>query len=213
LPLKYGDGSGEDPPQCEAASQGAAPTPRTSNKDEMTEHTAMDDRFDRRELLLHLGDILAALNCLSGTNEPNAPVAHLVRKHASLQDFAFLTALAPEITVVDFSARAARSFFLWPTALLEAELDRDALASTVLRNLFDGNPDGWNAYISHVQKKVKWFGAGLSSSRKEALAESPRDAAKEAGSLEAPASAAPAGDVAASKEKRGWPWPEPKSKS
>ncbi|MFM0666965.1 hypothetical protein [Paraburkholderia sediminicola] len=173
----------------------------------------MDDRFDRRELLLHLGDILAALNCLAGTNEPGALVAHLVRKHASLQDFAFLKALAPKMTVAEFSARAARSFFLWPTELLEAELNRDALASTVQHNLFDGNPDGWNAYIGYVQKKVKWFGTGLSNNKKDALAEPSHDAPNEAGSVEAEDMALPAVEVEVRGEKRGWPWPEPSSTS
>jgi hypothetical protein len=35
----------------------------TASTDAMNGGTAMDDRFDRRELLLHLGDILEALNC------------------------------------------------------------------------------------------------------------------------------------------------------
>jgi hypothetical protein len=179
----------------------------------MNRHTAMDDRFDRRELLLHLGDILAALNCLSGTNEPDASVAHLVQKHASLRDFAFLTALAPKMTVAEFSTRAARSFFPWPTELLEAELNRDALASTVQQNLFDGNPDGWNAYIGYVQKKIKWFGTGLSNSNKDALAEPSHDAANAVGSVEAPVMAVPAAEAEVPNEKRGWPWPEPRSTS
>ncbi|MFM0220913.1 hypothetical protein [Paraburkholderia dipogonis] len=173
----------------------------------------MDDRFDRRELLLHLGDILAALNCLAGTNEPNASVAHLVQKHASLQDIAFLKALAPKMTAAEFSARAARSFFLWPTELLEAELNQDALASTVQHNLFDGNPDGWNVYIGYVQKKVKWFGTGLSNNKKDAPAEPSHGARTEAGSVEAAVMAVPAAEAAVPNEKRGWPWPEPRPTS
>lgn len=179
----------------------------------MTGHSAMDDRFDRRELLLHLGDILAALNCLNDANEPGAAVAHLVRKHASLQDFAFLKALAPTMTVAEFSTRAGRSFILWPSELLEAELDRDALASAVQRNLFDGNPDGWNAYVGCLRKKVKWFGTGLSNHRKAAPAEPSRDVSNEVGPVDAPAKVVPAAEVNACDEKRGWPWPEPRSTS
>lgn len=184
-----------------------------NRKDEMNEHTAMDDRFDRRALLLHLGDILAALNGLAGTNEPGASVAQLARKHASLQDFVFLGAVAPDMTVAEFSARAARSFFLWPRVLLEAELDRDALASTVQHGLFDGNPDGWNAYVGYVQKTVKWFGSGLSNNKKNALTEPSYDAANAADSVESPVMAVTAVDVETRNEKRGWPWPEPRSTS
>ncbi|WP_168789611.1 hypothetical protein [Paraburkholderia aromaticivorans] len=173
----------------------------------------MDDRFDRRELLLHLGDILAALSCLNDANEPGASVAHLAQKHASLQDFAFLRALAPTMTVAEFNTRVARSFFLWPSELLEAELNRDGLASTVQQNLFDGNPDGWNAYIGYVQKKVKWFGVGLSNHGKDALAEPSHDVANEVGPVEAPVKVVPAAEVDAREEKKGWPWPKPRSTS
>jgi hypothetical protein len=97
--------------------------------------------------------------------------------------------------------------------LLEAELNRDALASTVQQNLFDGNPDGWNAYIGYVQKKVKWFGTGLSNSKKDALAEPSHDAANAVGSVEAPVMAVPAAEAEVPNEKRGWPWPKPRSTS
>ncbi|PRX36393.1 hypothetical protein B0G75_101582 [Paraburkholderia sp. BL18I3N2] len=173
----------------------------------------MDDRFDRRELLLHLGDILAALNCLNDANEPGATVAQLVQKHASLQDFAFLHALPPTMTATEFGTRVARSFFSWPSELLEADLNRDTLASTVQQNLFAANPDGWNAYLGYVQKKVKWFGTGLSNHGKDALAEPSHDVPNEVSPFEAPAKLAPAAEVNARGEKRGWPWPEPRSKS
>ncbi|RKR36850.1 hypothetical protein [Paraburkholderia sp. BL17N1] len=173
----------------------------------------MDDRFDRRELLLHLGDILAALNCLNDANEPGAAVAHLVQKHASLQDFAFLKALAPTMTVAEFSTHVGRSFFLWPSELLAAELNRDALASAVQRNLFDGNPEGWNAYAGYLRKKVNWFGTGLSNHSKDAPAEPLRDVPNEVGPVDAPAKVVPAAEVNARDEKRGWPWPGPRSTS
>ncbi|WNC93488.1 hypothetical protein RI103_22055 [Paraburkholderia sp. FT54] len=171
----------------------------------------MDDRFDRRELLLHLGDILDALNCLARTNEPGALVAHLMQGNDSLQDFEFLRTLAPEMTVAEFIKGAASAFFPWPAELLEAELNRDGLASTVQHNLFGGNPDGWNAYISGVQKKVKWFGAGLANMNKNAPAEASRDVTDAATLVEAPVMGVATVDVL--NEKRGWPWPEPRSTS
>jgi hypothetical protein len=42
-----------------------------------TGHTVKDDQFDRRELLLHLGDMLEALSCLDKTDRPDAPAAQL----------------------------------------------------------------------------------------------------------------------------------------
>jgi hypothetical protein len=78
-----------------------------------------------------------------------------------LQEFVYLLALAPKMTVAEFGARVASAFFLWPKELLEAELNRNALASTIQHDFFDGNPDGWRAYVAHIQKKVKWFGTGL----------------------------------------------------
>jgi hypothetical protein len=184
-------------------------------KDEMNGHTATDDRFDRRELLLHLGDILDALNCLASTSEAGASGARLMQQEDSLKQFEFLRALAPHMTVAEFTRGVGSTFFLWPKELLEAELNRDALASTVRQHLFDGNPDGWNAYISYVQKKVKWFGANLSDSKQVAPTEQSHDAADEASPLAARVTAVPAAEVEVKvrNEKRGWPWPEPRSTS
>jgi hypothetical protein len=55
----------------------------------------MDDRFDRRELLLHLGDMLQALSCLARTGAPDTPVAQLAREQHLFRDFEFLRAPLP----------------------------------------------------------------------------------------------------------------------
>ena len=88
----------------------------------------MDDRFDRRELLLHLGDMLEALNCLSKTGKPDVPVAQFAAQQESLEDFDFLRMVSPRMTVAEFGARVASAFFLWPKELLESDLNRVALA-------------------------------------------------------------------------------------
>lgn len=54
----------------------------------------MDDRFDRRELLLHLGDMLEALSCSTKAGWPDAPVARLAKERDSLHEFGYLRALA-----------------------------------------------------------------------------------------------------------------------
>ncbi|PRX33388.1 hypothetical protein B0G75_103616 [Paraburkholderia sp. BL18I3N2] len=84
----------------------------------------MDDRFDRRELLLHLGDMLEALSCSARTGAPDTLVVQFAKEQDLFRDFEFLRVLAPTMTVDDFSAHVASAFFLWPRELLDAELNR-----------------------------------------------------------------------------------------
>ena len=154
----------------------------------------MDDRFDRRELLLHLGDMLDAAHRLTAAGNAVAPVARIARDDASLRPLAFLQTLAPAVLAADFAARTAEAFATWPKALLAEKLDHDALASTVQRALFNGNPDGWRAYVDHMQHHVKWFGANLADTAAEVTG--------------ATATAAPQTMRETGKEKKGWPWPE-----
>jgi hypothetical protein len=179
----------------------------------MNGHTAMEDRFDRRELLLHLGDVLDALNGLTRTSDAETSVVRRLKETNSLQQFEFLQGLSPEMTVKEFTQCVASAFLLWPRQLLDAELDRNALASAVQHNLFGGNTAGWDAYVSYVQKKVKWFGTGLSDREKDAPAESSGDVLNEVSRVATPGTAAPAPMPAAPVEKKGWPWPEPRSTS
>jgi hypothetical protein len=169
----------------------------------------MDDRLDRRELLLHLGDMLEALSCLARTGWPDALVVQLAKEQDLLQDFEFLRAVARKMTVGEFRARVASAFFLWQKELLDTELNRNALASTVQHDLFDGNPDGWKAYVAHIQRKVKWSGTGLPEMRRDAWAAPLHDAAEGVN----PAGVAPPLEGDAPGERKGWPWPERKTTS
>jgi hypothetical protein len=171
----------------------------------------VDDRFDRRELLLHLGDVLEAISCLAKAAQPAAPVAELANSEDALQEFVFLKALAPTITAAQFAERAASAFFLWPKELLEEPLNHRALAAMVQHDLFEGNPDGWNAYVAELQKKVTWFGAELPKMKKESKPREAHNAREEPNPVEA--SVAPAAEWGTSDEKRGWPWPQPGSTS
>jgi len=54
----------------------------------------VDDRFDRRELLLHLGDVLEAISCVAKAGKHAAPVTELAKTEESLQEFVFLKVLA-----------------------------------------------------------------------------------------------------------------------
>jgi len=174
----------------------------------------MDDRFDRRELLLHLGDMLDASSCLAATSEAAALVTQLAQGN-ELQNLEFLRALSPQMTVAAFGQGVACAFSMWPRELLEAELNRDALAAAVQQKLFDGNPDGWDAYVRYMQKKVTWFGKGLSNIKDDSVVRGSHDAQDHARPADAPLLAKPAaaGDVGVRNEKKGWPWPEPRSTS
>ncbi|CAD6522130.1 hypothetical protein LMG28727_01731 [Paraburkholderia kirstenboschensis] len=167
----------------------------------------MDDRFDRRELLLHLGDMLEALSCLARTGAPHTPVVQLAKEEDLIRDFEFLGVLAPKMTVDEFSARVAGAFFLWPKELLNTELNRKALASTVQHELFDGNLDGWSAYVAQIQKKVKWFGTGLPKTKPNVADERGHDTAEEV----TPVGATPSAGRNAPGARKGWPWPDPKT--
>jgi hypothetical protein len=181
--------------------------------DAMKGGTAMDDRFDRRELLLHVGDMLEALSCLAKTGRPDALAGQLAAQQESLQDFEFLRMVAPRMTVAEFGARVASAFFLWPKELLETELNHNALASTVQHDLFDGNPDGWKTYVAHMQKKVGWFGTGLPEMKRSVSDEPVHVAVEEASPVEASVEVAPVAEWDAPDEKKGWPWPQPGSTS
>jgi hypothetical protein len=118
----------------------------------------VDDRFDRRELLLHLGDVLEAMRHVAGTTRTYSPVAELASREPSLQALPFLKEISPRIRARDFLERAVNAYASWPGALLEPELDRAALASTVRRELFSDDPQGWDSYAAYLRQKVSWFG-------------------------------------------------------
>nr|WP_321574885.1 hypothetical protein [Paraburkholderia franconis] len=117
------------------------------------------------------------------------------------------------MTVVEFGARVASAFFLWPKELLEKDLNREALASTVQHDLFGGNRDGWSAYVAYMRKKVSWFGTGLPEVQGDASEEPAPAEAEDASPEEASVAGAPLADWDAPDEKKGWPWPQPGSTS
>jgi hypothetical protein len=175
---------------------------------------AVDDRFDRRELLLHVGDVLEALSRVAGTGRPDASVAQLFKDEKSLHGFAFLRGLAPTINAAEFGKRAASAYSRWPKDLLEEELNRDALASSVQHDLFGGNPEGWKVYVAHIRQNVKWFASGLPEMQSQEVTQKTlHDTPESVDSAEKSTDAAATSEWGASDEKRGWPWPQPGSTS
>lgn len=158
----------------------------------------MDDRFDRRELLLHLGEVLDSMAKLAPMSERGTPVVQLAADEASLSTYPFLGYLAPAMTVSEFFERAAGAYALWPERLLENKLDQFELASCVQRALFEGNSAGWQSYAALMREKVGWFGADIpdiADSIEDSIEGSGNDASQEDDAHEHESSA-----------KAGWPW-------
>ena len=104
----------------------------------------MKDGFERRALLLQLGEALAAV----GGKVEKGPGSLAVKAAAALQ--------VPGAT----AAKVAEAFASWPAILLGETLDKNALAESVSK-LFAGNEDSWEKYVQAVQKEVPGFGDGI----------------------------------------------------
>jgi hypothetical protein len=123
----------------------------------------MNDAFERRAMLLHLGDVLEAVNRLLQCGDGHKTVRELVAANDSLASLPLLRHVSPRMTSGEFVKHATDAFVAWPRELLEPELNREGLASTVQRNLFAGNAEGWLAYVAGLRGEVPWFGVGLPS--------------------------------------------------
>jgi hypothetical protein len=121
----------------------------------------MKDGFERRALLLHLGEVMETVACLLKRQPGQRSVHQLAEADTSLASLPLLEQVSPRMTPVEFAQRASAAFCTWPSELLEAELDRAELASTVQQHLFAGNPEGWRAYVAELRAEVPWFGEGV----------------------------------------------------
>jgi hypothetical protein len=121
----------------------------------------MKDAYERRALLLHLGDVLEALSCLSRSGQRYATLGDAIAREDSLSGFTWLGYLDAGMSPQQVTERATAAFFLWPKTLLDEELNRSLLASTVQHDLFGGNAQGWERYIQERRKDVAWFAEGL----------------------------------------------------
>jgi hypothetical protein len=146
----------------------------------------MKDAYERRALLLHLGDVLEALSCLSRSGQRYATLGDAIARDDSLSGFTWLCYLDAGMSPRQVAERASAAFFLWPKTLLDEELNRSLLASTVQHDLFAGNAEGWEDYVTERRKDVAWFAEGLQM--------------------------LPSGSTPESRFSR-WPWPEESSAS
>ncbi|MEM5385146.1 hypothetical protein VSR68_16295 [Paraburkholderia phymatum] len=121
----------------------------------------MKDAFERRALLLHLGDALHAIDAALAADATRHTVRDLLDAHADLAAHAWLAAISPATKAADFAKQASASFVAWPAQLLEEQVDYAQLALAVRDNLFADDAAGWRAYVDAMKREVEWFGDAL----------------------------------------------------
>lgn len=100
----------------------------------------MDDPYERRALLLHLGDALEALFCLSRCADAHPTIGAALSNEDSLASFSLLGFVDAQMPPRRFIERTASAFFVWPKMLLDESLNRPLLAETVRHDLFENMP-------------------------------------------------------------------------
>ncbi|SAL85136.1 hypothetical protein AWB67_06860 [Caballeronia terrestris] len=118
----------------------------------------MKDAFERRALLLHLGDALETVRYVAGCGQDLRLVHDLIVDDEALRRFPLLGQVSTRMTAREFVRNAANAYCSWPRRLLEATLNRTALERTVHDSLFSTNSVGWHAYVAMLRKDVPWFG-------------------------------------------------------
>lgn len=154
--------------------------------------------YERRALLLHLGDVLETVFCLSQCADEYASIGEAVAGNDALAGFTLLGFVDARMTPRDFIRRASGAFFVWPKALLDEALNRPMLASTVKHDLFEDHAAGWRAYADERRKDVPWFGDDVPD---VAQSTAPAHAASE----QSPASKEE--DKEGPSRYSTWPWP------
>jgi hypothetical protein len=94
------------------------------------------ESWERRALLVHLGDVLEAIACISQCAEHHNTVGEAAAQEESLAGFPMLRQVDAGMTPAEFVKRAARAFFMWPTLVLEGKLNRRGYASGLAHRLF-----------------------------------------------------------------------------
>ncbi len=117
--------------------------------------------WERRALLVPLGDVLAPIACVSHCAEHHNTVGEAAAQEKSLPSFPMLRQVDAEMTSAGFVKGAARAFFMWPTLLLKEQLNQRAIAHLVRHALFFGNGPGWDAWMRDLRAARSWFGAGI----------------------------------------------------
>jgi hypothetical protein len=117
----------------------------------------MKDAYERRALLMQLGNVLEMLAYVEEHVYDAQTVGDLIRKYDALADVALLGHVAQTMSVRELRYRTLRAFAGWPQLLLDTPLDRSALATPVRELLFDDNPFGWESWAASLVPEVPWI--------------------------------------------------------
>jgi hypothetical protein len=117
-----------------------------------------NDQYERRALLLHLGEVFATIHAVAKCRDQYASLADAIAADDALSGFALLHQVAGNMPPAAFVIKASGAFLAWPHALLAEQLDQQALTHPVEQNLFEDNSAGWAAYSVALQNDVPWFG-------------------------------------------------------
>lgn len=123
----------------------------------------MKDAYERRALLLQLGDVLKMLDYIKAHVHNAQTVGDLVRNYEALANVPLLGNIAQTMTVSELEYRTLRAFCRWPQLLLDEPLDHGALAAPVRELLFDENPFGWESWTESLASEVPWFGTAAAA--------------------------------------------------
>jgi len=126
----------------------------------------MNDAFERRALLLHLGRTLQLLARMLETRPMAATVGELIALNPILEDDVLLGHVSPSLSVEGFIARALQAMCCWPRELLAEDLDHDAFTLPIRDRLFDQNSRGWRAYATGLRSEVVWYGVEQAGGRR-----------------------------------------------
>ncbi|CCD39698.1 unnamed protein product [Candidatus Paraburkholderia kirkii UZHbot1] len=159
-------------------------------------------------MLLHLGDVLETVFCLSQCADDYASIGAAVKGSDVLAGFTLLGFVDANMAPRDFIRRASGAFLVWPKALLDETLNRPMLANTVKHDLFADDAKGWEAYVQERRKEVPWFGDHLPDIAKTAAPA--HQAATDAKPEATPDSRKPQTRATPDTPSRysTWPWPD-----
>ena len=157
----------------------------------------MKDAFERRALLLHLGDALQAIAAALAADPAHRTLRDLLNAHAELAAQPWLAAISPDTTTADFVRRASASLAEWPALLLEERVDYARLALAVRDRLFEGDIAGWHRYANTIRQEVPWFADDLPSADERSRTDETAGLAQAADEAQTPVDA---GDVERAEE-------------
>jgi hypothetical protein len=146
----------------------------------------MKDAFERRALLLHLGDVLNVINAALADIGRQRTLQQVIAANGALAGQAWLASLGTDMDAQAFVKSASAAFAAWPAQLLEERVDYAQLAAAVQRNLFADNAAGWRAYVDVMKAEVAWFGDTLVPPQAHAEHEASTAGSEDAGDPAAP---------------------------